>query len=428
MKRLTLLSFLLSLFTISFAQIRGNEIEVLVTLDREGWTYKCGEQAKFQVQVLKSGALLKGAVVDYKMGTEMYENIEKKDVALKDGTLSLKGTMKTPGFYRLTVNAKVGGNTYEGMATAAFEPEKLQPQTDCPKDFDEFWSKALKDARDNVPLESTRRLLPEYCTDKVNVYEISYQTNRWDSRFYGILCVPTKPGKYPCMYKVPGAGCRAYYGDVYQASRGCIVLEVGIHGVPVTNKDSFYKYLQNGPLYNYWTFQNNNKDEFYYKRVIIGAVRGIDYIASLPEWDGKNIGVLGSSQGGWLTIATTALDKRVSCYAPVHAALCDHTASLKNIACGWPHYFYYDKSSRDPKVIETVKYYDGVNFAKRITQPGWFSFGYNDDVVPPTTCWATYNIVSGPKEIHPYVKTKHFWYQEQYDEWLGWITKQMGMN
>lgn len=427
MKKLTLLSLLLTLFVTSFAQIRGNEIEVLVTLDREGWTYKCGEQAQFKVQVLKSGALLKNAVVDYKMGVEMYENIEKKDIALKDGTLALKGTMKTPGFYRLTVNTKVAGKEYEGMATAAFEPEKLQPQTDCPKDFDEFWDKAISDARRDVPLESTRRLLPEYCTDKVNVYEISYQTNRWDSRFYGILCVPTKPGKYPCMYKVPGAGCRAYYGDVWEAAKGCIVLEVGIHGVPVTNKDPFYKQLQNGPLNNYWTFQNNNKDEFYYKRVIIGAVRGIDYIASLPEWDGKNIGVLGSSQGGWLTIATTALDKRVSCYAPVHAALCDHTASLKNIACGWPHYFYYDKNSRDPKVIETVKYYDGVNFAKRITQPGWFSFGYNDDVVPPTTCWATYNIVNGPKEIHPYVKTKHFWYQEQYDEWIGWINKQMGV-
>jgi len=427
MKRLTLLSFFHTFFIASFAQIRGNEIEVLVTLDREGWTYKCGEQAQFKVQVLKSGALLKNAVVDYKMGVEMYENIEKKDVALKDGTLALKGTMKTPGFYRLTVNAKVAGKTYEGMATAAFEPEKLQPQTDCPKDFNEFWDKAISDARRDVPLESTRRLLPEYSTDKVNVYEISYQTNRWDSRFYGILCVPTKPGKYPCMYKVPGAGCRAYYGDVWEAAKGCIVLEVGIHGVPVTNKDPFYKQLQNGPLNNYWTFQNSNKDEFYYKRVIIGAVRGIDYIASLPEWDGKNIGVLGSSQGGWLTIATTALDKRVSCYAPVHAALCDHTASLKNIACGWPHYFYYDKNSRDPKVIETVKYYDGVNFAKRITQPGWFSFGYNDDVVPPTTCWATYNSVKGPKEIHPYVKTKHFWYQEQYDEWIGWINKQMGV-
>ena len=250
MKKLTLLAFLLTFFAISFAQVRGNEIEVVVTLDREGWVYSCGEQAQFQVQVLKGGALLKGAVVDYKQGVEMYESIEKKDVVLKDGTLSLKGTMKTPGFYRLTVNAKVNGKQYEGMATAAFEPEKLQPQTDCPKDFDEFWQKTLSDARTNVPLESTRRLLPEYSTDKVNVYEVSFQNIRKNSRFYGILCVPTKPGKYPCLYKVPGAGCRPYHGDVGEAEKGCIVLEVGIHGVPVTNQKPFYEQLQHGPLFN----------------------------------------------------------------------------------------------------------------------------------------------------------------------------------
>ena len=425
---------LLCVFSLTvLAQVRGENIEVLVTLDRDGWNYNVGETAVFNVSVLRSGSLLKNAKVSYKMGAEMYEDIEKSDVVLKDGTMTLKGSMKKPGFYRLTVNAEVDGKKYEGMATAAYSPEKLLPQTDCPKDFDEFWEKALGDARASVPLNATRRLLPERCTEEVNVYEVSYQNIRNDSRTYGILCVPTKPGKYPAVYKVPGAGCRPYEGDLGWAARGVIVFEIGIHGVPVTNPRSFYTYLQAGPLNCYWNFNINNRDEAYYKRVVVEAVRGIDYIATLPEWDGNNLGVMGSSQGGWLTIVCAALDKRVSCYAPVHAALCDHTASLKGIACGWPHYFYYDKSpvntklSKYAKEIETVRYYDGVNFAKRITVPGWFSFGYNDDVVPPTTCYATYNIVSAPKELHPYPKTKHFWYQEQYDAWIAWLSKQMGV-
>ena len=56
MRKLTFITFFLTIFVATFSQIRGNEIEVLVTLDREGWTYKCGEQAQFKVQVLKSGA------------------------------------------------------------------------------------------------------------------------------------------------------------------------------------------------------------------------------------------------------------------------------------------------------------------------------------------------------------------------------------
>lgn len=43
------------------------------------------------------------------------------------------------------------------------------------------------------------------------------------------------------------------------------------------------------------------------------------------------MGVTGSSQGGFLSLATAGLDKRITYYAPVHAALCDHTNSLKGI-------------------------------------------------------------------------------------------------
>ena len=114
----------------------------------------------------------------------------------------------------------------------------------------------------------------------------------------------------------------------------------------------------------------------------------------------------------------------------MHAALCDHTNSLKGEACGWPHYFYQLKNEKiKNEKLETSRYYDGVNFARLITdkQKGWFSFGYNDDVVPPTTVWSTYNIVKGPKEIKPYQATWHFWHQEQWDEWENWLLKQLNI-
>ena len=77
------------------------------------------------------------------------------------------------------------------------------------------------------------------------------------------------------------------------------------------------------------------------------------------------------------------------------------------------------------KQIETSRYYDGVNFVRRITCPAWVSFGYNDDVVPPTTAYATYNLLKGQKTLSVYQQTAHFWYQEQWDEWLDWLRKQM---
>ena len=425
-RKLTLVLMLSMALLPSIAQIRGNEITVTVTPDHQDWTYKVGEKATFVVNVLRSGTLVDNAVVDYEAGPEMYPDEKKENVVLKNGTMKWTGSMKKAGFYRLKVTAHVGGRNYSSWCTAAFSPETLQAATVMPQDFQSFWQKAIEEAR-HTDLQPTRRLLPERCTRDVNVYEVSFQNVRWNSRTYGILTVPVREGKHPALLRVPGAGVRPYGGDVYTASQGAIVLEIGIHGIPVTMEQGIYDDLANGALNCYWDFGMDDRDKSYYKHVVLGCIRALDYIAEETPWNGRELGVTGSSQGGFLTLATAALDSRITFYAPVHAALCDHTASLKGVACGWPHYFYWNKGKGMEKNIETSRYYDGVNFARLITdkQKGWFSFGYNDDVVPPTTSWATYNAVKGPKEIRPFQQTAHFWYQEQWDEWEEWLLKQM---
>ena len=425
MKKLLLLILCMMAFTTLSAQIRGEEIQVLVQPDHQDWTYRTGEKATFNVSVLKSGTLLNDVSIDLAAGPEMYQNVKKQTV-LKDGTLKLSGTMRQPGFYRVDVTAHVGGKDYKGACGAAFSPEWLQPSTVMPADFQSFWQDAVAEAR-KTDLDPMKRLLPERCTKDVNVYEVSFQNERWGSRTYGILCVPVKEGKYPALLRVPGAGVRPYGGDVYTASQGAITLEIGIHGVPVTMEQKVYDNLNNGALRGYWEFNMDSREKHYYHHVILGCIRAIDYISEYTPWNHQELGVTGSSQGGFLSLATAGIDQRVTFYAPVHAALCDHTNSLKGIACGWPHYFYWNKGKGQEKQIEVSRYYDGVNFARLITdkQTGWFSFGYNDDVVPPTTAWATYNTVKGPKEISPYRATWHFWYQEQWDEWENWLLKQM---
>ena len=410
------------------AQIRCYNIQVNVVPDHQDWTYKVGETATFRISVTKSATPLAGAVIDYEAGPEMYQDVKKTAVVLKDGTLTVKGKMTKPGFYRVDVKTTIGGKEYKGACAAAFSPEQLKPTTVNPADFDQFWQNAISEAR-HTDLNPTKRLLPERCTKDVNVYEVSFQNVRWGSRTYGILCEPVKPGKYPALLLVPGAGVRPYGGDIYTASKGAVTLEIGIHGIPVTMQQSVYDDLGQGALNGYWEFGMDNRDKSYYKHVVLGCIRALDYIEQYTPWNGKELGVTGSSQGGFLTLATAGLDRRITFYAPVHAALCDHTASLKGVACGWPHYFYWNKGKGMEKQIETSRYYDGVNFARRITnaQTGWFSFGYNDDVVPPTTAWATYNIVKGPKSITPYQQTAHFWYQEQWDEWENWLLTQMNI-
>lgn len=373
------------------AQIRGNEITVTVTPDHKDWTYRTGEQVKFTVSVMRSGTLVDGAEVSYELGPEMYP-AETGNLTLRDGRATVSGKLQQPGFLRLKATAHVGGKEYAGMCTAAVSPELLKPFAEKPADFETFWAKALEEARWTA-LEPTFEFLPERSTPKVNTYHVSFQNDRWGRRVYGILNVPVQPGRYPALLRVPGAGVRPYTGEQWTAAKGVIVLEIGIHGIPVTKEQAYYDQLFTAALADYWQHSLNDRNKNYYRHVVTGAVRAVDFIAALghdfqamgsgAEWDGRNLGVTGSSQGGFLSLALAALDRRVSCYGAVHAAMCDHVASLHKVACGWPHY-WYGVEQPDPREVSESAYYDGVNFARCITQPGWFSFGYNDDVVPPT--------------------------------------------
>lgn len=424
MKKILSLFFCLLCTLLVSAQIRGNEIRVMVSPDRADWKYGLNEKCTFTVRVLKAQNLLPGVTVDYELGPEMYPTETKTGVVLKDGKLTLKGTMKTPGFLRCKVKAHVDGRTYEGLATAAYAPEELRPVSQLPDDFLKFWETTLANAR-QTPLNPTITLLPERCTETSNVYEVSFQTKAWGGRMFGILSVPKAEGTYPALLRVPGAGVRPYSGDTYLAPGKVIVLEVGIHGIPVTMQQSVYDNLAAGALNGYWNFCRDNRDQNYYNRVIVGALRAVDFICSLPQYNGKALGVTGSSQGGALSVITAALDSRVTFYGAVHPALCDHEAFLKKRAGGWPHYYY--QAAPTDKELKALRYYDTANFARCLKAIGWFSWGYNDEVCPPTSMYAAYNAVTAPKELHLYLETGHYWYQEQWEEWQDWLRKQLGL-
>ena len=259
--------------------------------------------------------------------------------------------------------------------------------------------------------------------EKVNVYHVSFQNFRNRSRIYGILCVPRQEGKYPALLRVPGAGVRPYNGDVGTAEKGVITLEIGIHGVPVVMNPEVYSDLGSSALNGYQYYNMDNRDRYYYKRVYLGCVRANDFLVSLPQYDGENLGVTGGSQGGALSIVTAALDPRVKYLAAFYPALSDVTGYLKGRAGGWPHMF--DKNNlpyhNDKEKMETVKYYDVVNFARQLKAPGIYSWGFNDETCPPTSMYAAYNVISAPKELFLALETGHWTYPEQREKLNDWI-------
>jgi cephalosporin-C deacetylase len=403
-------------------------IKIIVAPNRPNWLYATGEKATFNISVYKSNVLLKDIKISYEIGPEKMPPAISKAVVLKDGTVSVDGgTLKTPGFLRCMVETKYEGKTYKEWTTAAFSPDKIEPTVSLPADFNEFWLKAI-DENNKLPLDTKMILLPERCTDKVNVYHVSLQNWKPGARLYGMLTIPKKEGKYPAVLKVPGAGIRPYYGDIDFANEGIIAFEIGIHGISVIMPQQNYDDILSGWNNQYWIRDLNDKDRYFYKRVFLGCIKANDFLTSLPEWDGKNLGVMGSSQGGALSLVTAGLDNRVTCTAPVHPAMCDMTGSLYNRAGGWPQPFAdkntWSRASHTDN-LQTVAYYDAVNFARLINVPAFFTYGYNDDVCPPTSIAAAYNVIKSPKEQFLALESAHWVFNEQMNKQRQWITNQL---
>ena len=430
MKNLAIFVFLLlQLSLTTTAQESIGTLQVRVSLDRPDWTYELNQPAKFTVGATLNNSQVPGLPLEYACGPEMMPPVIEKTITTgSQPTVVETPGMKEPGFYRCIVTVEKDGRPYRGLATAGYRPDQIKPVVTEPSDFDKFWNDG-KTALAKIPLEAKMELLPASSTSKADVYHVSFQTvgtgTSRVSRIYGILAIPkaARPDqKFPALLRVPGAGVRPYSGQIAVAEQGMITLEIGIHGIPVTQPQGIYDDLRNGALNRYMFYNLDDRDTYYYRRVFLSVVRANDFLVSLPQYDGRNLGVIGGSQGGALSIVTAALDQRVKALVVSYPAMSDMAGYTANRAGGWPHAFR-DAKMRTKEKLETAAYYDVVNFARRLRVPGIYSWGFNDETCPPTSTYATYNVITAPKSLLLGLEMGHANSVEQTDKLNDWIER-----
>lgn len=397
-------------------------VDIILSPNSSNWTYETGEQAEVDIAVLKYGVPIKDVTVKFEYGPEMMKADEKGLLKLKNGKGKINiGTSREPGFRVLKVQVMHDGKSYKNQAKVGYSPDKITPTVKMPKDFDAYWEKALADNA-RIPMDAQVKFLPEFSDNEVDVFLVGVQNYKKSKRIYGYLCKPKKAGKYPVLYSPPGAGVKKISPYTGYAKKGYISFCIEIHGITPELSKNQYKEVSRA-IGDYAYINLDDKDNYYYKSVYLGCIRAIDYLCSLPEWDGKNVVVTGGSQGGALTMVAAGLDKRVTALAAFYPALCDMEGYLHGRAGGWPHLFKpsrQDKTST-PKKIETASYYDVVNFAKRIKAPGFYSFGYNDNVCPPTSTFSAYNSVEAPKELVVTPISGHWRFGESMDKAMKFL-------
>jgi cephalosporin-C deacetylase len=377
-----------------------------LTPDHADWTYAAGEPANVRVRFALDPYPAGGVPITYRLGPDMREGAERSAVVPAEGLLLAVPPQLRPGMVRCIVSARIDGKALASTATLAFSPLGIVATQTDPADFDTFWRKQ-KAALDTIAPDYVLTPAPEMSNADVDVSYLSFQNmGNWagHSRFYGVLSVPRGAGPYPVVLSVPGAGVRGYAGERALAAKGFITLQVGIHGIPVNLPAPVYESLARGALAEYPRFQLDDREGYYYRRVYLGVLRAADYLAAHPRWDGRHFFTLGGSQGGQLAIMAAALDRRVTGVAASFPAYSDVSGYARGTTGGWPGLF---RTGADGKLADapveaklaTTAYYDTVNFARRLRVPGFYYWGYNDTVTPPTSTFAAYNAIVAPKQL-----------------------------
>ena len=307
------------------------------------------------------------------------------------------------------------------MATAA-ELESFVSSVVRPEDFDAFWEGVLAEL-ESVPLEPELTPVPLRSTSEVNVYGAHY-LSLGRLRIFGWYCVPARgSGPYPALLQVPGYKGEHGFPRSW-AQKGVAVLSVAVRG----KLGSHHQFNPGYP--GLLTHGIESPDTYAYRGVISDCVRGVDFLLSQPEVDKDRIYARGASQGGGLTLITTALRPEIKGGAagcPFLASFPDATRFGRTYPYNEINCYLRAYPDRKEQVLRTLSYFDAVNFTSRIHVPMAVGIPLNDTICPPQTQYAAYRNLAGPKDAWLIPNASHGSPVEYLDREGAWLEKLMDL-
>lgn len=304
-----------------------------------------------------------------------------------------------------------------------------QSAVETPADFQDFWDRTLAESRaaggsvNLVPVQSSIKL--------IDLFDVTFPGFSGHP-VKGWLAVPAqRSGKLPVAVQYVGyGGGRGFAHEaLHWAASGYAYFRMDTRGQgsvwstggtpdPVGSTSAQPGFMTRGVL---------DKNDYYYRRVFTDGVRAIDAVLAQDFADPERVAVLGGSQGGGISLAVAGLDPRIKAVMPDVPFLCDFPRAVRVAArdpyCEIVRYLAQHRNNA-AQVFETLRYFDGVNFARQSTAAALFSVAVMDDVCPPSTVYGAFNAYAGTdKSIVEYEFNNHegggpFQEQRQMD-WLG---------
>lgn len=397
--------------------------QITILPNKPGGVYEVGETVTWRIQMSDTIQL---DSVRYEVKKGGLQIVDKGLISFKENEAQISHLFKEPGAILLDIQwagkEPSWDNQFVGGAVASTDQIKLS--ADGPADFDEFWKSKIKELK-SVPANPVLEK-GESSVAGVDYWKINMDNIR-GTKIRGQIAKPSEGKKFPALLIVQWAGVYPLQKDwiTWKAKNGWLVLNINAHDLPIDKDEQFYKNQSQNELKNYPAIGNEDRNESYFLRMYLSCYRAAQYLTERPDWNGKTLVVMGTSQGGLQALMTAGIHPKITAAMALVPAGFDNLGPEIGRKGGWPQWYSQTENKDAGKVHETSKYYDVANFASRIKCPVLVGVGLLDQVCPPEGILAGLNQVTSPKEVIILPKSAHQdkdgsqdYYIKRSEEWL----------
>ena len=415
--------------------LSASEYALIIKQSPANGLLKQNEEFTCAITVKQNGKVLEGRKIQVCRINALCEK-GKREYFLSADPLIIKGKAeKSPDWFQFEISLlDEKGNVCHQLirgkkelvrkrAGVMVDPEKFTQTLPEPADYELFWKK-VKDELKQVPFNVTAKTLPPQTYGKMTIIAQDVQVQCTEGiPVSGYLAVPrdAAPKSLPAILLLHGAGVRSasLNGTVRYAAKGAVAFDMNAHGIPNGKPDSYYKELREKVYYckqpdgstRYALRYIRDPHKYYFKGMYQRVMRALELLKRQPQWNGKDLIVIGSSQGGAQAFAAAGLDPQVTLMLAGVPAFSEFGGAVSKFPrmAGWPLSTVPQTTlPREPEVLRSTAYFDNANFAKRIKADAYVSGGLCDTICPPCGIVASFaNLKSKKKSLRLFPQGVH---------------------
>ena len=271
-----------------------------------------------------------------------------------------------------------------------------------PDDFDAYWD-AVRSEAESLPLRPEVRPWDAGCAAQVagmRLWRVGL-TGAGEVRVGGILHTPHLPEaslsgrRYPALLHLAGYGGELLlHQDLVTA--GFIVLDFSHRGMKWGLED--FDRERPRPLL---AREVEDRHRYVYRSIYQDCLLGLRFLRDHPLVDPARIGVLGTSQGGGLTVGTAVLGRAQAAASDI--PWLTHFAHQLAAPVDGPYNelkaLFRDRPELEGPARATLAYYDTCSFATRLQAPTLISLGQADRTCPPESVRALFERIPACKAL-----------------------------